>query len=227
LIAIFFYIECVKKHKSYLFKLFTGIILFISCTYGQSIVTQDSYDSRFTPPEIGLPENMPYVKSLIWGKEGAFRKLNIGPESRIEELKLRRKMLQAHQWLGIITLAGLAYQYDVGKKLYEGDDSDYWDSHYDKHKAMGYFTYITYMTTSSLSIFSPPARKYDNNINSIRFHRRMAALHFTAMVAQPFLAKKAVENGKRYNELMDAHLKAGTVAFFALSLDALGITFFK
>ena len=216
-----------KKHKSYFFKLFTGIILFISFTYGQSIVTQESYDSRFTPPEIGLPENMPYVKSLIWGKEGAFRKLNIGPESRIEELKLRRKMLQAHQWLGIITLAGLAYQYDVGKKLYDGDDSDYWDSHYDKHKAMGYFTYMTYMSTSSLSIFSPPARKYDNNINSIRFHRRMAALHFTAMVAQPFLAKKAVENGKRYNELMDAHLKAGTVAFFALSLDALGITFFK
>ncbi len=216
-----------KKHKSYFFKLFTGIILFISCTYGQSIVTKESYDSRFTPPEIGLPENMPYVKSLIWGKEGAFRKLNIGPESRIEELKLRRKMLQAHQWLGIITLAGLAYQYDVGKKLYDGDDSDYWDSHYDKHKAMGYFTYMTYMSTSSLSIFSPPARKYDNNINSIRFHRRMAALHFTAMVAQPFLAKKAVENGKRYNELMDAHLKAGTVAFFALSLDALGITFFK
>ena len=216
-----------KKHKSYFFKLFTGIILFISFTYGQSIVTQESYDSRFTPPEIGLPENMPYVKSLIWGKEGAFRKLNIGPESRIEELKLRRKMLQAHQWLGIITLAGLAYQYDVGKKLYDGDDSDYWDSHYDKHKAMGYFTYMTYMSTSSLSIFSPPARKYDNNINSIRFHRRMAALHFTAMMAQPFLAKKAVENGKRYNELMDAHLKAGTVAFFALSLDALGITFFK
>ena len=216
-----------KKHKSYFFKLFTGIILFISCTYGQSIVTQESYDSRFTPPEIGLPENMPYVKSLIWGKEGAFRKLNIGPESRIEELQLRRKMLQAHQWLGIITLAGLAYQYDVGKKLYDGDDSDYWDSHYDKHKAMGYFTYMTYMSTSSLSIFSPPARKYDNNMNSIRFHRRMAALHFTAMMAQPFLAKKAVENGKRYNDLMDAHLKAGTVAFFALSLDALGITFFK
>ena len=216
-----------KKHKSYFFKLFTGIILFISCTYGQSIVTQESYDSRFTPPEIGLPENMPYVKSLIWGEEGAFRKLNIGPESRIEELQLRRKMLQAHQWLGIITLAGLAYQYDVGKKLYDGDDSDYWDSHYDKHKAMGYFTYMTYMSTSSLSIFSPPARKYDNNMNSIRFHRRMAALHFTAMMAQPFLAKKAVENGKRYNDLMDAHLKAGTVAFFALSLDALGITFFK
>lgn len=213
--------------KSHLFKLFLMKITFFSFVQSQSIVTQESYDSRFTPREIGLPENMPYVKSLIWGEKGAFRKLNIGPETRIEELQLRRKMLQAHQWLGIITLAGLAYQYDVGKKLYEGNDSNYWDSHYDKHKAMGYFTYVTYMSTASMSFFSPPARKYNNDMSSIRFHRRMAAIHFTTMMAQPFLAKKAVENGKRYNELMDAHLKAGTVAFFALSLDALGITFFK
>ena len=214
-------------NKIYYLKVFLLIGLSISLANSQSIVTKEAYDSRFTPPEIGLPENMPFVKSLIWGQEGAFRKLNIGPETRIKELQLRRKMLQAHQWLGIITLAGLAYQYDVGKKLYDGNDSDYWNSHYDKHKAMGYFTYMTYMSTASLSFFSPPARKYDNNMNSIRFHRRMAALHFTTMMAQPFLAKKAVENGKRYNELMDAHLKAGTVAFFALSLDALGITFFK
>ena len=214
-------------NKIHYLRIFLLISLSISLANSQSIVTKEAYDSRFTPPEIGLPENMPFVKSLIWGQEGAFRKLNIGPETRIEELQLRRKMLQAHQWLGIITLAGLAYQYDVGKKLYDGDDSDYWNSHYDKHKAMGYFTYMTYMSTASLSFFSPPARKYDNSKNSIRFHRRMAALHFTAMMAQPFLAKKAVENGKRYNELMDAHLKAGTVAFFALSLDALGITFFK
>tara|TARA_B100000700_G_C14823484_1_gene751119 strand:- start:80 stop:733 length:654 start_codon:yes stop_codon:yes gene_type:complete len=214
-------------NKIHYLRILLLISLSISLANSQSIVTKEAYDSRFTPPDIGLPENMPFVKSLIWGQEGAFRKLNIGPETRIEELQLRRKMLQAHQWLGIITLAGLAYQYDVGKKLYDGDDSDYWNSHYDKHKAMGYFTYMTYMTTASLSFFSPPARKYDNNMNSIRFHRRMAALHFTTMMAQPFLAKKAVENGKRYNELMDAHLKAGTIAFFALSLDALGITFFK
>jgi hypothetical protein len=217
----------VTNIKSFNFRIFVMLNLFCTLLFSQSIVTQESYDSRFTPPEIGLPENMPYIKSFIWGEEGVFRKLNIGPESRIEELQLRRKMLQAHQWLGIITLAGLAYQYDVGKKLYDGNDADYWDSHYDKHKAMGYFTYMTYMSTASLSIFSPPARKYDNNMNSIKFHRRMAALHFTAMMAQPFLAKKAVEDGKRYNDLMDAHLKAGTIAFFALSLDALGITFFK
>jgi hypothetical protein len=215
------------KNKSSVFKTIFTILILNSIVFCQSVVTQESYDKRFTPPEIGLPENIPFAKNIIWGKEGVFRKLNIGPSTRIEELKLRRKMLQAHQWLGIITLAGLAYQYDVGKELYDGNDSDYWDSHYDNHKAMGYFTYMTYMSTASLSIFSPPARKYDNNLNSIKFHKGMAALHFTAMMAQPFLAKKAVENGKRYNDLMDAHLKAGTVAFFALTLDALGITFFK
>ena len=214
-------------NKSPIFNIVLLVLFFHSIVLSQSIITKEKYENRFTPPEIGLPENIPFVKNIIWGENGTFRKLNIGPETRIEELKLRRKMLQAHQWLGIITLAGLAYQYDVGKELYDGNDSNYWDSHYDKHKAMGYFTYMTYMSTASLSIFSPPARKYDNNINSIKFHRGMAALHFTAMMAQPFLAKKAVENGKRYNDLMDAHLKAGTLAFFALSLDALGITFFK
>ena len=153
---------------------------------------------------------MPYVKSLIWGEEGAFRKLNIGPDTRIEELKLRRKMLQAHQWLGIITLAGLAYQYDVGKKLYDGDDSDYWESHYDNHKAMGYFTYATYMTGASLSIFAPPARKYDDNFSSIKFHRAMAVLHFSAMVAQPFLAKKAVELGLEVKPWVKTSLAPGS-----------------
>ena len=203
------------------------IVIFFSTIKAQSVVLQESYDNRFTPQEIGLPDNMPYVKSIIWGKEGVFRKLDIGPDTRIEELQLRRKMLKHHQWIGILTLAGLAYQYDVGKKLYDGDDGEYWDNHYDRHKAMGYFTYATYMTGASLSIFAPPARKYDDNFSSIKFHRAMAVIHFSTMMAQPFLAKKAVEDGKRYNDLMDAHLKAGTVAFFALSLDALGITFFK
>ena len=87
-----------------------SIFLLFSSIKAQSVVTQESYDNRFTPQEIGLPDNMPYVKSIIWGKEGVFRKLDIGPETRIEELKLRRKMLKHHQWIGILTLAGLAYQ---------------------------------------------------------------------------------------------------------------------
>ena len=34
---------------------------------GQSIVTQESYDIGLLQ-ENWVPENMPYVKSLIWGK---------------------------------------------------------------------------------------------------------------------------------------------------------------
>ena len=129
------------------------IFLLSSTIKAQSVVTQEAYDNRFTPPEVGLPDNMPYVKSIIWGKEGVFRKLDIGPDTRIEELKLRRQMLKHHQWIGILTLAGLAYQYDVGKKLYDGDDSDYWDKHYDRHKAMGYFKGPLWRTSKLTSYY--------------------------------------------------------------------------
>ena len=208
-------------------KSFLLILCFNSIYCQETVVNKESYESRFKAPELVYPDNMPFIKEKIWGDEGLFKKFNIGPDNRIEELKLRRKMLQAHQWLGLTTLLGLAYQYQVGKELYDGNDNDYWDSHYDKHKAMGYLTYATYMTTASLSIFSPPARVYNDSFNSIKIHRFLAGIHFTAMVAQPFLAKNAVKNGKKYNELMDLHLKAGTVAFFALSLDALSISFLK
>ena len=110
-----------------------SIFLFCSFIQGQSVVTKENYDQRFIPQEVGLPEDMPYVKSIIWGEEGLFRKWDIGPETRIEELKLRRKMLQAHQWLGIVTLTGLAYQYSVGKKLYDDDEGDYWNNYYNKN----------------------------------------------------------------------------------------------
>ena len=103
------------------FKIALLIFLFVSessLIQAQSIVTKEYHDNRFTPQEIGLPDNMPYVKSVIWGEEGIFRKLDIGPDTRVEELQLRRKMLKHHQWIGILTLAGLAYQYDVGKKLF-------------------------------------------------------------------------------------------------------------
>ena len=58
-----------KYFKKYIFKCFFIITTIFSTLNGQSIVTQESYDNRFTPREIWLPENMPYVKSLIWGKE--------------------------------------------------------------------------------------------------------------------------------------------------------------
>ena len=64
-----------------------------------------------------------------------------------------------------------------------------------------------------------------SSINNIYSHRTLAILHISAMVAQAFLAKNAVKNGKKYDDLMDAHLKAGTIAFFTLSLDMLGLTF--
>ena len=60
-------------------------------------------------------------------------------------------------------------------------------------------------------------------MNSINFTEEWL-LYIYCNDGSTVLAKKAVENGKRYNELMDAHLKQNS-SIFALSLDALGITF--
>ena len=46
-----------------------------------------------------LPANMPLSKKLLWGKNGLIRKFNLAPNSRVEEIKLRSKMLQLHQKL--------------------------------------------------------------------------------------------------------------------------------
>ena len=50
-----------------------------------------------------LPKNIPFSKKLVWGKNGLARKLGLAPKDRIGELKLRHKMLQTHQKLGLLT----------------------------------------------------------------------------------------------------------------------------
>ena len=47
---------------------------------------------------------MPLSKKILWGENGVIRKLNLAPSSRPEELKLRSKMLQLHQKLGLLNL---------------------------------------------------------------------------------------------------------------------------
>ena len=56
------------------------------------------------------PKNMPLSKKILWGENGIIRKMNLAPNSRSDELKLRHKMLKTHQKLGFATIAILSYQ---------------------------------------------------------------------------------------------------------------------
>ena len=130
-----------------------------------------------------LPNRMVFTQRLIWGENGLFRKTGISTlnkEKREKELKLRRKMLKAHQLIGYLTFAGMMAQGFLGGKLYNN-----WNrSLYRTHKTVGNLTSISYFTGAALSLFAPPPlinKKY-KGLNSIKAHKYLASIHFSAML---------------------------------------------
>ena len=131
-----------------------------------------------------LPEKMVFTQRLLWGEKGLFRKTGIvelNLENRQKELKLRKSMLTTHQVLGYLTLASMIAQGIIGGKLYNGDESLR-----STHKTMGQVVNIGYFTGAGLSLFSPPPlvnKKKSKGFDSIKAHKLLATVHFSAMVA--------------------------------------------
>ena len=128
-----------------------------------------------------LPSNMPLSKKLLWGKKGIVRQLNLAPNSRIEELKLRSKMLQLHQKLGLLNVGLMGVQMYLGSDMYNKKNR----SHAVNHRYLGYSTFSIYMTTASLQLFAPPAFRYSKGYSSIKVHRYLSYIHFAGMVLTP------------------------------------------
>jgi len=92
------------------------------------------FEEEVTMEEQLLPERMIFTQSLLWGKNGLFRKTCISKlsiEQREKELKVRNFMLKSHQIIGYLTLAGMVAQGIMGGKLYNGDYELY-----DAHKTL-------------------------------------------------------------------------------------------
>ena len=134
---------------------------------------------------------MVFTQKLFWGENGLLRKINLSPlnqEQRQKELKLRRVMLKTHQIIGFVTLAGMITQGFLGGKLYKNPNID----RYNTHKTIGNLTSVSYFTGAGLSLFSPPPlinKKY-KGLNSIKAHKYLASLHFSAMLATNFFKNK-------------------------------------
>ena len=138
-----------------------------------------------------LPERMVFTQSLLWGKNGLFRKTGISSlnkEQRIKELKVRKVMLKSHQIIGYLTLAGMITQGILGGKLYNN-----WERNlYNTHKTVGNIVTASYFTGAGLSLFaSPPLvnRKIEG-FNSIKAHKILATIHFSGMLATNYFSKK-------------------------------------
>ena len=162
-----------------------------------------------------LPERMVFTQSLLWGKNGLFRKTGISDlnlENREKELRIRKNMLNAHQVIGYITLASMVAQGIIGGKLYNGDESLR-----NTHKTMGNIVNIGYFTGAGLSLFAPPPliNKKVQGFNSIKAHKILATIHFSAMVA--------TNHFKDRNK--DTHKAAAYTAFASYATAVLVIKF--
>ena len=154
-----------------------------------------------------LPENMPFIKKIFWDEKGVFRELNLAPNNRLNELELRRDMMQWHQKIALVNLGLMAYQYHLGHNM----DEDY-TSRSNLHRNLGYATFGLYMTSAGLSVFSPPALKYDKGVSPMNLHRFLSVIHFSGMLVQPWLGYK-INNSCHGEHYMDLHRDVGNIVF--------------
>ena len=172
--------------------------LFISCVlliYSQVIYSQELgslFDAIENKPSENslLPDTMIFTQRILWGEKGVMRTSNLFPlskESREREMKIRRGMLTAHQLVGYATLLGMIGQGITGVQLYQGSHNIK-----DVHEAIGAFTTASYFTGAGLSLLAPPPliRTKTKGLNSIKAHRWLATVHFSAMVATNLLAER-------------------------------------
>ena len=183
-------------NKTLLFFLF---ILQLSLLFSQVDTIIDEENSIYI-----LPDNMPLQTKLLWSENGLLRKTKLFNVDRPKELILRKRMLQLHQKLALGTLGLLFAQGYLGSKL-ENAGSNYSELS-DNHALLGKIALGSYFTSAMLSYTAPPAIRYNKKIDSIRIHRWLSIIHFSGMIALPYLGKR-VSNPNKYNITYDQALK--------------------
>ena len=171
--------------------LFCIFLLWSTLSFSQGEDLFSSIRQETAKDESLLPNRMIFTQRALWGNNGLLRKAGIFPlnvEQREKELKLRRSMLKIHQVIGYLTLAGMVTQGFLGGKLYNN-----WERGlYNTHKTVGNLTSISYFTGAGLSLFAPPPliNKKTKGLSSIKAHKYLASVHFSAMLSTNIFKNK-------------------------------------
>ena len=171
--------------------LLISLLLWSKLSFSQGEDLFNSLRQETVKDESLIPKRMIFTQRALWGNKGLLRKFGIFPlnvEQREKELKLRRSMLKIHQIIGYLTLAGMVTQGFLGGKLYNN-----WERGlYNTHKTVGNLTSISYFTGAGLSLFSPPPliNKKSKGLSSIKAHKYLASVHFSAMLATNVFKKR-------------------------------------
>jgi hypothetical protein len=201
--------------------LFFILIIQISFLFSQdSAAVTNNENSLYV-----LPDNMPLQTKLLWSEHGLLRKTKLFDVDRPKELILRKKMLQLHQKLALGTLGLLFAQGYLGSQL-ENAGSNY-SKISDNHALLGKIAVGSYFTSAMLSYTAPPAIRYNKKIDSIRIHRWLSIIHFSGMIALPYLGKRVSNPGKynvRYDDALTIHRNTAILTISSMTLSAI-ITF--
>ena len=171
--------------------LLISLLLWSKVSFSQGEDLFNSLRQETVKDESLIPKRMIFTQRALWGNKGLLRKFGIFPlniEQREKELKLRRSMLKIHQIIGYLTLAGMVTQGFLGGKLYNN-----WERGlYNTHKTVGNLTSISYFTGAGLSLFAPPPliNKKSKGLSSIKAHKYLASVHFSAMLATNIFKKR-------------------------------------
>jgi hypothetical protein len=223
------------------FILFTFLSFFTSLVFSQedsttisnetdALLEDDLFAGEETSTQTALlPIGMGPIKRAFWGENGLMRNFNtfeLTPEKRERELIVRRRMLQTHQVMGMVTLGTMLASAVTGQIMISTKLGSTQEKIKPIHQAATTSTMIAYSTTALLQLLAPPPiiiRK-NKGWSNIKAHRTLAYLHFTGMVMTPIIGQMmygslSLENGKS-EQLRSFHQKAGyvTTGLFAAAV---------
>jgi hypothetical protein len=161
---------------------------------------------------------MSFMEKGLWGEDGFLRTTGLAspltPESRMNELNLRRGMLVAHQIGGFVTLGLLASAVYSGQKIIDGNNG-----YRPYHSAFVTGAIITYSVTGLLSILSPPPVIRRDEFSTTTLHKTLAWVHAAGMIITPILAsaisRRSPDTQKEHIHQLSGYI---TTAVFAASM---------
>lgn len=170
----------------------------IDTTSSNDLNFDDENANIQSDPNMGLlPKNISWMESLLWSKNGFFRKVGITSDlttdQRTKEIGWRRTILTAHQTSGLITLGLMLASCYTGQIWLDGKSQTP-----DVHKAFVTSTIIGYSLTGLLATIAPPPSIRRDEFSTITVHKTLAWLHFAGMIATPILGKLINERTDYY-----------------------------
>ena len=184
-----------------------------------------SSDSAFAPGGAPLTLDSLHMspwERVWWGRRGAFRRVGLfpthpdDPTADIRQVAtVRRRMLAAHQLIGLAAVGSMALTVISGQTAYSTGDSGF-------HRATHPVTIGLYSAGATLALLSPP-RLYAGGrrrVDTIQVHRWLAVGHMAGMILTPLLAPGGGEGRALHRAL-------GYATFATFSAAMITVTFFR